>query len=62
MVHFKSLPPMVVVEHEKVYVHQAQDLVEFQNVQSKKAQRREATNATKERHKLMFEARALLKE
>ena len=31
-------------------------------MQSKKVQRREAANATKERHKLMFEARALLKE
>ena len=54
---------MVVIElGEEVYMHQAQDPVQFQNVQSKKAQRWDTANAMKERRKLMLEACALLKE
>ena len=63
MIQFGSMPPMVVIElGEKVYMHQAQDPAQFQTVQSKKAQRREAAKAKKERRELMLEARALLKE
>ena len=54
---------MVFVEQGgRVYMHQAQDLAHFQTVQLKKALRREAAKAKKERRELMLEARALLKE
>ena len=63
MIQFGSMPLMVVIEiREKHYMHQAQGTVQFQTMQSKKAQRREAAKAKKERRELMLEARALLKE
>ena len=54
---------MVVIElGDKLYMHQAQEPAQFQTVQSRKAQRREAAKFKKERRELMLEARALLKE
>ncbi|KAK1665875.1 hypothetical protein QYE76_054034 [Lolium multiflorum] len=62
-IHFGTRPPTVFFEvGAKVYMHQAQDPAQFQVVQSKKAQRRAAAKAKKERRELMLEARALLKE
>jgi hypothetical protein len=62
-VHFGLLPPTTFFEiGAKGYMHQAQDPAQFQVVQSKKARRRAATKAKKERRELMLEARALLKE
>ena len=63
MLQFGSMPAMIVIEiGDKVYMHEAQDTAQFQTVQSKKAQRREAAKAKKERRELMLEAHALLKE
>ncbi|KAM0901363.1 hypothetical protein ACQ4PT_020050 [Festuca glaucescens] len=62
-IHFGTRPPIVFFEvGAKVYMHQAQDPAQFQVVQSKKAQRRAAAKAKKQRRELMLEARALLKE
>lgn len=60
MIHFgSSFPPMVVVEvGTKMFIHQAQEPVQFQTARSKKAQRRASAMAKKERHELMLEVRA----
>ncbi|KAK1654074.1 hypothetical protein QYE76_071879 [Lolium multiflorum] len=64
VIHFGAmLPPMVVITHDtKTYMHQAQELAQFQTVQFKKAQRRASAMTQKERRELLLEARALLKE
>jgi hypothetical protein len=54
---------MIVFKHgDKVYMHQAQELAQFQVMESKKAQKRAIAKAKRERGELMLEARALLKD
>lgn len=63
MIQFGSLPPMVVFEQgSKVFFHQTQEMAQFEVMQSKKARKRAATKAKKERCTLMLEARCFLKK
>src|SRR5579859_2146684 len=62
LVTFGTHPPVAVFEHrDKTYIHQVQDPVLFQKLESQKAQKYACAKAKKERHELMVQARTLLK-
>ena len=63
LVTFGTHPPVAVFEHRnKTYIHQTQNPVLFQKLESHKAQKRAFAKAKKERRELILEARALLKK
>src|SRR5579859_1645619 len=62
LVTFGTHPPVAVFEHRnKTYIHQVQDPVLFQKLESQKVQKRACAKAKKERRELMVQARTLLK-
>lgn len=63
LIQFGLFPLMAVFKHgNKTYIHQTQDPAQFLTAQSKKAQKRAAVKAKKERRNLMVEAHTLVKE
>src|SRR5579859_3606677 len=62
LITFGTHAPVAVFEHrDKTYIHQVQDPVLFQKLESQKVQKCACAKAKKERHELMVQARTLLK-